>query len=128
MELMFFLFSKFAKLGKPLILESNFHTEELKTLHKLAAEQDYDILTLVLRGDVELLHKRYLHRMQNENRHPVHLSMTLDVFEDFKAYWERSRKEEILGAILEIDANEFSYQEDETIFSKIDAFMIYKTE
>ena len=123
MELMFFLFSEFAKLGKPLILESNFHTKELETLHKLAAEQDYDILTLVLRGDVELLHKRYLHRMQNENRHPVHLSTTLDVFEDFKGYVEYTRKEEIPGKVLEIDANDFSYQSDEAILNSIDDFM-----
>ena len=123
MELMFFLFSEFAKLGKPLILESNFHTKELETLHKLAAEQDYDILTLVLRGDVELLHKRYLHRMQNENRHPVHLSTTLDVFEDFKKYTEYTRKEEIPGKVLEIEANDFSYQSDEAILNSIDDFM-----
>lgn len=123
MELMFFLFSEFAKLGKPLILESNFHTKELETLHELAAEQGYDILTLVLRGDVELLHKRYLHRMQNENRHPVHLSTTLDIFEDFKKYMEYTRKEEIPGNVLEIDANDFSYQSDEVILNKIDDFM-----
>lgn len=123
MELMFFLFSEFAKLGKPLILESNFHTKELETLHKLAAEQDYDILTLVLRGDVELLHKRYLHRMQNENRHPVHLSTTLDVFEDFKGYVEYTRKEEIPGKVLEIEANDFSYQSDGAILNSIDDFM-----
>jgi len=123
MELMFFLFSEFAKLGKPLILESNFHTKELETLHKLAAEQDYDILTLVLRGDVKLLHKRYLHRMQNENRHPVHLSTTLDVFEDFKGYVEYTRKEEIPGKVLEIEANDFSYQSDEAILNSVDDFM-----
>ena len=35
MELMFFLFSEFGKLNKNLILESNFHTEELEMLKKL---------------------------------------------------------------------------------------------
>ena len=63
MELMFFLFSEFAKLDKPLILEANFHTGELKHLHKIAEKQGYEVLTLVLRGDVEILHQRYLHRM-----------------------------------------------------------------
>lgn len=123
MELMFFLFSEFAKLNKPLILESNFHTKELETLQKLAAEYDYEILTLVLRGDVEVLHKRYLHRMQSENRHPVHLSTTLDAFEDFKAYTEHTRKEVIPGNVLEINANEFSYQSNKTILKKIDNFI-----
>lgn len=123
MGLMYFLFSEFTKLKKPLILESNFHTKELEHLHRIAAEQGYEVLTLVLRGDIEVLHKRYLHRMQNENRHPVHLSTTLDVFEDFKGYIEHTRKEEIPGNVLEIDANDFSYQTDETLLGKIDEFM-----
>lgn len=117
------MFSKFAKLKKPLILESNFHTNELQNLHKIASEHGYEVLTLVLRGDVELLHQRYLHRMQSENRHPVHLSTTLDVFEDFKEYIEHTRKEEIPGNVLEINADDFSYQTDETLLSKIDCFM-----
>ena len=87
-ELMAFIFSEFAKLNKNLILESNFHTEELEKLHKLAYENNYEVLTLVLRGNADVLYKRYLNRMHNENRHPVHLSTTLDIFDDFKAYLE----------------------------------------
>lgn len=123
MELMFFMFSEFAKLEKGLILESNFHTAELERLHQMAAAQGYDVLTLVLRGDVEILHKRYLNRMHNENRHPVHLSTTMDVFEDFKGYTEYSRKEEVLGNVIEINADDFSYQMDEKLLAKIDEFM-----
>ena len=82
MELMFFIFSEFGKLNKNLILESNFHTAELERLHKMAYEHNYDVLSLVLHGDVEILHKRYLYRMQNENRHPVHLSTTFDVYKE----------------------------------------------
>ena len=122
-ELMFFLFSEFTKLDKPLILESNFHTKELETLRRMAVEQGYEVLTLVLRGDVEVLHKRYLCRMQKENRHPVHLSTTLDVFDDFKAYTEYSRAEEIPGNVMEINASDFSYQTEETILTEIDNFM-----
>lgn len=51
------------KLNKNLILKSNFHTVELETLHKMAYENNYEVLTLVLRGDVEILHKRYLNRI-----------------------------------------------------------------
>ena len=122
-ELMCFIFSEFGKLNKNLILESNFHTEELEKLHKIALENNYDVLTLVLRGDVEILHKRYLNRMQNENRHPVHLSTTLDVFDDFKSYAEYSRAEEVLGNVIYINADDFSYQTDKDILSKIDEFL-----
>ena len=68
MELMMFVFTEFAKLNKPLILESNFHTGELERLHEMAKERGYEVLTLVLRGNVDILHQRYLYRMKNENR------------------------------------------------------------
>ena len=123
MELMFFIFSEFGKLNKNLILEYNFHTEELERLHKIAFENKYEVLTLVLRGNVEILHKRYLNRMQNENRHPVHLSTTLDVFNDFKDCTEYLRSEKILGDTIYINADDFSYQTDKEILAKIDEFM-----
>ena len=71
----------------------------------------------------EVLHKRYLKRMNNENRHPVHLSTTLDVFEHFKGYTEYSRTELIPGNVIEICADDFSYQEDEQLLKTIDGFM-----
>ena len=123
MELMMFLFAEFAKLNKPLILESNFHTGELERLHEMAAKWNYEVLILVLRADAEILHKRYLNRMQNEDRHPVHLSTTLDVWEDFKGYLDYTRKELVEGNIIEINANEFSYQTDGILFGRIDEFM-----
>ena len=123
MELMNFLFDEFAKLDKPLILESNFHTGELEHLHKMAKERGYEILTLLLRADTDILYQRYLHRMNNENRHPVHLSTTLDVYEDFKAYLEQSRKEKMVGEWMEICADDFSYQTDESMLFEIDVFM-----
>ena len=55
--------------------------------------------------------------------HPVHLSTTFDIFEDFKAYVETSRSETITGNMLEVDANDFSYQEDEALLLEIDRFM-----
>ena len=58
MELMMFVFSEFAKLNKPLILESNFHTGELERLHGIAREYRYEVLTLVLHGNVDILHQR----------------------------------------------------------------------
>ena len=105
-----------------MILESNFHTGELERLHKMAEERGYEVLTIVLRGDVDILHQRYLIRMKNENRHPVHLSTTLDVYEEFKGYLEHTRKEEIPGNWIEVRADDFSYQTDETLLTKIDTF------
>lgn len=122
MGLMFHIFSEFAGRKKGLILESNFHTDELEMLHKIAERHDYEVLTIVLRGNVEILHQRYLNRIQNENRHPVHLSTTFDVYQDFKNYIERYRKEEIPGEVLLVQSDDFAYQSDEMILKRIDEF------
>ena len=61
--------------------------------------------------------------MHHENRHPVHLSTTLDIYEDFKDYIERGRQETITGNILSINADDFTYQTDVSILKQIDDFM-----
>ncbi len=123
MELMMFLFQEFAGQGKDLILESNFHTGELERLHNIAEGHGYKVLTIVLRGDIAILHRRYLHRIYNENRHPVHLSTTFDVFEDFKSYIEHSRQEEVPGEALLLPADDFLYQNNQEVLAKLDEFM-----
>ena len=123
MELMFLIFSEFAKLDKDLILESNFHRAELEKIHEMAQDYGYEVLTLVLRGDLEIIHKRYLHRVHHENRHPVHLSTPFDLFEEFKAYIEHSRTELPLGEAVYIQADTFDYQTDEDLLKKLDVFM-----
>ena len=90
----------------------------MERLHKIALENNYEVFTLVLRGDIEGLYKRYLNRVHNENRHPVHLSTTIDVFDDFKKCTEYFRTEKILGSTLYINADDFSYQTNKEILAK----------
>lgn len=126
MELLFYIFNMFGKLSKNLILEANFHEPDLDRLHQIASDHEYEVLILVLSGNVEILHKRYLNRIYHENRHPVHLSTTFDRFDDFKFYINRARKEEICGNTIHINADDFSYQTDEKLLAEIDAFMTDK--
>lgn len=123
MKLMYLIFDEFTRFNKDIILESNFHTNELEILHEIANEHGYDVLTLVLRGEIDILHKRYLNRIHDENRHPVHLSTTLDVYEDFKKFTIKSREEEIIGNLIQINANDFLYQNDFNLLNIIDDFM-----
>ncbi len=122
-EIMCHIFSKVVVTGNSLILESNFHEAELKKLHEIAHENEYDVLTLVLRGDAEVLYERYLFRMSKENRHPVHLSTSLHIKEDFIRTAEWIRSEKVIGDTLMIEATDFSYQEDPVILNQVDAFM-----
>lgn len=121
--LLCFQFAQFAKLQKDLILESNFRIGELEQLHRIGQQNDYQILTLMLQADAAVLHKRYLNRMHNENRHPVHLCAQFNHFEGFKDYIESLRAPQLPGRTLPIDANDFSYQTDENILTEIDNFM-----
>ena len=121
-ELMVFLFREFAKLGKDLILESNFRPAELEALHRVARDGGYEVLTLVLRGDPEVLHQRYLDRIRGGNRHPVHLSTTFEVFEDFREYLLRSRNIEVPGDVIRVDSDDFAYQNDKALLLSIDSF------
>lgn len=123
MELMLLIFKEFAGFGKDLILEANFHKAELDRFHEIARAHNYEVLILVFRGDVEILHKRYVNRIEHENRHPVHLSTTLHIFEDFKGYLEDARKETIDGNVIAVQADDFSYQTDAKLLSKVDEFM-----
>ncbi len=53
MELMYFIFSEFAKLEKNLILESNFHTAELEKIHKIASENNYEVFNICFANEWE---------------------------------------------------------------------------
>ena len=121
--IMFHIFSQTVQTGGDLILEANFHEHELEKLHSIANQNQYEVLTIVLRGNPEILYQRYLHRMNEENRHPVHLSTTLDVKEDFLKTAEWIKKEKVMGETLVIEASDFSYQQDPAVLNQIDSFM-----
>lgn len=122
-EIMTLIFSEFAALGKSLILEANFRTHELERLHGIAAAHGYEVLTLVFRADTAILHGRFLNRIANENRHPVHIIRTLNAYDDFAAYIEQARSEYVPGETLTVCADDFSYQTDPVLLEKLDGFM-----
>ena len=119
MEIMTHIFEETSKTGNDLILEANFKEHEMERIYTLAKESGYEALTLVLRADMDIIYNRFVNRIENENRHPVHIS-GFDGYESLKIYIERGREEKCFGKVLEIDANDFSYQEK---FDEIDRFM-----
>lgn len=121
--LMRMIFEEFCKLNKNLILESNFRQTELEALHKMAAENGYDVLTVELRADVKRLHGRFLHRLHHENRHPVHASGGFEEFDNFSAYVLGQRYLTIPGEVVAVCADDFSYQTDATLLAQLDGFL-----
>ncbi|MBR3867075.1 MAG: AAA family ATPase [Butyricicoccus sp.] len=117
------IFLQFADLGHDLILESNFRGHELDEMRSLAAAHGYAVLVLVLRADLTILHRRYLHRISDENRHPVHRVSTFNSFEGFCAYVESTRPQLGADEALHICADDFSYQSDETLLGQLELFL-----
>ena len=119
------IFTHFCEVEKPLILESNFHQDEINKINDIASKNGYEVLTLLVKADINLLHKRFVNRADNENRHPVHCSEVFKNFDDFKKYIEFQRSELPIGNVINVDATSFDYQNDEKLLASIDSF-IYK--
>lgn len=120
-QIMQLFLDEYVKSSSDLIMESNFRKEELDNLSSKAKSYGYKVLILCLRGDVKVLHQRYVNRIKEENRHPVHQSTTFDVFEDFKNYVESTRYDLDEDAIM-IDATDLEYQHSREISEKIKIF------
>lgn len=127
MELMTYGFSEAAALGKDLILEANFKEYEMARLQKIAEKKGYETLTLVMHADMDIIYKRFVNRIKNENRHPVHLC-GFDGYDSLKYYIDKGREQKSFGRIIKINANDFEYQADEKTLMEIDSFMGRKNE
>ena len=87
---------KFVNLNNDIILEANFRGEELKRIKDICdSSYNTDVYLFVLRGDIDVLYKRFLDRLPN--RHIAHMSMHLDEsVEKFASYINELRKEELV--------------------------------
>lgn len=120
-EMMIHSFSQMARCGHNLILEANFKENELKKIREIADDFGYSTLTLVFRANIDIIYRRFVNRIDNENRHPAHLS-GFDGYDTFKYYIDNGRQQATFGEVIHINADDFSYQSDERILSKIDDF------
>lgn len=127
-DIMMYIFNNFSISNNDLILEANFHNDEVKMINELSVKLNYDVLYLVLDADDEVLYKRFCNRAKNENRHPCHLS-GFDDFDSFKEYINKSRYVEYnnygqsnIDLCLVIQ-NDFSYQKNKELLSRIKQFL-----
>ena len=105
-----------------LVLECNFKDYELVELKELCNRLGYDVLTLVMDADNEILHKRFIKRL-DENRHYVHKSQDFSDINDFIPVMDSLRYIPYFGDIINVNCNDFSYQRDEELFKKIELFL-----
>ena len=82
---MFEALNNFAMNNQDIILEANFREEELNELKEICDKYGCDVSLFVLRGEIDVLHQRFLERLPN--RHKAHTSIHLeDSVEKFKEY------------------------------------------
>lgn len=116
------IFEKNAACGHDLILEANFHDGEIEKLCEIADNNGFTVLTLNFFADTETLYRRFRYRIENENRHPVHQTAGLVDQTAFCDYLEKSRGR-LPENRIDINADNFDYQTDESLLGKIDGFM-----
>lgn len=105
-----------------LVLESNFKSYEMAEIKNLIIELGYDVLSIVFKGDNQILQKRFLNRL-NENRHYVHKSQDFTNIDDFIKVLDDLRAVEYPGEVINIDCSDFSYQANEDIYNMIKKFI-----
>lgn len=87
------IFSQYAFFKQDLILEANFHKDEIETLQNLANQNNYKVIILYLQGNSDTLFERFSNRIKNENRHPTHCTSDIIDKENFTKYLLSNRKE-----------------------------------
>lgn len=92
-DIMKHIFTQYAFLKQDLILEANFHKEEIENLQNLANQHGYKVIILYLQGEADYLFERFTNRIKNENRHPTHCTSDITSKENFTKYLENNRKE-----------------------------------
>ena len=87
------IFTQYAFLEQDLILEANFHKEEIENLQNLANQHGYKVIILYLQGEADYLFERFTNRIKNENRHPTHCTSDIIEKENFTKYLNSNREE-----------------------------------
>ena len=87
------IFNQYAFLKQDLILEANFHKDEIETLQNLANQNNYKVIILYLQGNPDTLFERFSNRIKNENRHPTHCTSDIIDKANFTKYLLSNRKE-----------------------------------
>lgn len=109
---MIYFFKQCALVGNDLILEANFRHQELVEIEYIAEQFAYEVLLIVLTGDIELLYQRFLDRLPT--RHIAHRSLNLDLSLDrFAAYIEDLRNEDTVFEPHYLDMSDLD--EDEVV-------------
>lgn len=93
-DILLHILERMSAVGASVILEANFHKEELEKIKQQADFNRQEVVLLYLTGDIDTLYDRFLYREVHKFRHPVHLTHPLRDINEFEAYVNNYRNEE----------------------------------
>jgi len=105
-----------------ILIEANFNLDDYHRLLEVANKYNYEVLAFYIYGDPSILYRRYINRIKT-NRHPVHNNKKLTIYDEFARYTITKEKEFASEKLSKINADNFNYQIDETLFNKIKNFI-----
>ena len=117
-DVFYYIIEEQMKVGKSVIVESNFVKESIPIVKNLISQYNYKSITLRFEGDLKTLHERFLKREYSEERHKGLVSNGM--FDDFEAYVQASKR----SKEFKIDDNEIVI--DTTDFDKVDLNKLIK--
>ena len=115
MDILVHLASRFAKVKGSVILEANFHQDDLEKVQRECSFANHKVTLLYLTGDIDVLYERFLYREMYQNRHPVHLTHPLQNLEEFSEYVNQLRDEK---EVLPRNVIDTTNCDQEMIFAK----------
>lgn len=93
-DILLLILERVAAVGASVILEANFHKEELEKIKLQCEFNRQEVILLYLTGDTDVLYERFLYREIHKHRHPVHLTHPLRDIREFEDYINKWRSEE----------------------------------
>ena len=108
---------------KDMIFESNFRTHEMEYLDTLAHKYNYEILTIVINADINVLHQRFMNRINNENRHAVHKAVDLSDINVFNKQILDDRDRKYYGKVLKLDSTNFDNIYNDKVITLVRKFI-----
>ncbi|HOJ44891.1 MAG TPA: AAA family ATPase [Bacilli bacterium] len=93
LKILIHILDRVTKVHGDVILEANFHSEELEKIKRECELHHTEVTLLYLTGDIDVLYERFMYREYYQNRHPVHLTHPLQDVDEFENYVMKWRNE-----------------------------------
>ena len=120
----YYIIEEQMKVGLPIIAESNFVKESVPIIKNLLNKYDYKSITVRFKGDLKVLHKRFLKREYSSERHMgLVANGVFDDFENFEKTSIKSKEFKIDDNEILVDTTDFLNVDFDDIIESIQKYM-----